>query len=120
MNYLQKRARAFRAAGAGILSLFRSEAHAKIHLAATVCVIAAAAIFRCSSVEWCVIIICIGAVIAAEAVNTAIERLADRVTTDHDPLIGAAKDLAAAAVLILSLTSLFIAAIIFIPRLTQL
>ena len=37
-------------------------------------------------------------VMAIELLNTAIEKLADRLTTDHDPQIGQVKDLGSAAV----------------------
>ena len=37
-------------------------------------------------------------VMAIELLNTAIEKLADRLTTDHDPQIGRVKDLGSAAV----------------------
>jgi diacylglycerol kinase (ATP) len=37
-------------------------------------------------------------VLAIELLNTAIEKLADRLTTDHDPQIGRVKDLGSAAV----------------------
>jgi diacylglycerol kinase (ATP) len=37
-------------------------------------------------------------VMVVELLNTAIEKLADRLTTDHDPQIGRVKDLGSAAV----------------------
>jgi len=37
-------------------------------------------------------------VVVVELLNTAIEKLADRLTTDHDPQIGRVKDLGSAAV----------------------
>ncbi|MGJ4925763.1 diacylglycerol kinase [Bradyrhizobium sp. HKCCYLS2038] len=37
-------------------------------------------------------------VLVVELLNTAIEKLADRVTTEHDPKIGQVKDLGSAAV----------------------
>ncbi|MGJ4999135.1 diacylglycerol kinase [Bradyrhizobium sp. HKCCYLS3077] len=37
-------------------------------------------------------------VLVVELLNTAIEKLADRLTTDHDPKIGQVKDLGSAAV----------------------
>jgi diacylglycerol kinase (ATP) len=43
----------------------------------------------------------IGAVLAimiVELLNTAIEKLADRVTLEHDPIIGRVKDMGSAAV----------------------
>lgn len=38
------------------------------------------------------------AVLIVELLNTAIEKLADRVTREHDPLIGRVKDMGSAAV----------------------
>ena len=38
------------------------------------------------------------AVMIVELLNTAIEKLADRVTLDHDPIIGRVKDMGSAAV----------------------
>ena len=37
-------------------------------------------------------------VLIVEIINTAIEKLADRLTTDHDPQIGRVKDMGSAAV----------------------
>jgi len=37
-------------------------------------------------------------VLSGELLNTAIEKLADRLTTDHDPQIGRVKDMGSAAV----------------------
>ena len=47
-------------------------------------------------------------VLVVELLNTAIEKLSDRLTTDHDPQIGRVKDMGSAAVgLSLVLTGLF-------------
>jgi diacylglycerol kinase (ATP) len=47
-------------------------------------------------------------VLVVELLNTAIEKLADRLTTDHDPQIGMVKDMGSAAVgLALLLAGLF-------------
>jgi undecaprenol kinase len=60
---------------------------------------------------WAVVIILAAAmVLAAEAFNAAIEYLADAVHPDYHPLVGAAKDAAAGAVLIASLAALGTAA----------
>lgn len=115
-DYIRKRKNAFRYAGRGVLQLVKNEAHARIHLLATVCVIVAGLIFDVSDIEWCIIILCIGAVFTAEGFNTAIEKLADRVTTDRDPLIGAAKDIAAGAVLIAAIAAVAAGLIIFLPK----
>jgi diacylglycerol kinase (ATP) len=44
------------------------------------------------------LIIVILLLLAVELLNTAIEKLADRLTTDHDPQIGHIKDMGSAAV----------------------
>lgn len=61
----------------------------------------------------------IGLVWFAEAVNTAVERLADAVTLEHHPLIGTAKDVASAAVLIVSITALVAGLIVYGPYLLE-
>lgn len=66
------------------------------------------------------VIAAIIAVIAAEAFNTAIELLADRISTERDPLIGRAKDMAAAAVLITAIGAVTIGIIVFGPPLLAL
>lgn len=119
-KYIDKRIAAFGYAFKGIGSLLRNEAHAKIHLCAAILVIAAGFIFNVSSVEWCILLICIGGVFMAEAFNTAIEKLADRVSKDRDPLIGAAKDIAAGAVLLFVLAVIPVGLIIFIPKILSL
>ena len=79
-------------------------------------VVAAGFLFRIDAVAWCIILICIGVVIAFEAINTALEHLADAVNPETHPLVGKAKDVAAAAVLIASIVAGIVGIIIFAPR----
>lgn len=44
-------------------------------------------------------------VLVVELLNTAVEKLADRLTTDHDPQIGRVKDMGSAAVGVASVTA---------------
>ncbi len=69
-----------------------------------------------SSIEWCIIILCISTVLFMEVINTAIEKLCDRMHTGRDVDIGLVKDVSAAAVLIASLGALICGAFIFIPK----
>lgn len=117
MDWLKERIRSFRYAFSGIFLLFRETQNARIHLFSAVGVIIAGFLFSISALEWLAIVICIGVVLAAEALNSAIENLADKVSPEKNPLIGKAKDLGAAAVLFLALASLAVALIIFIPKL---
>jgi diacylglycerol kinase (ATP) len=67
--------------------------------------------------EWCVVLLCFGLVMAAEAFNTAIERLVNLVSPDFHPLAGDVKDVAAGAVLICAIVAAIIGLIVFIPYL---
>lgn len=116
MSYLNKRKKAFGYAIKGIYRLFSNEAHAKIHLIAAVCVIAAGVIFSITPAEWCAVILCIGGTMMAEAFNTAIEKVCDKVSPEFNPLIGAAKDIAAGAVLLFVLAAVAVGLIIFLPK----
>ena len=107
----------FKFAWAGVRSLFRSQLNAKVHLAAALAVVVAGLAFGITAVEWCLVVLCIALVLAAEALNTAIETLADALHPEQHPLVGRAKDLAAAAVLICSIGAAIIGAIIFLPYL---
>ena len=59
---------------------------------------------------------CIGGVLMAEAFNTAIETLADRISPEYDDMIGRAKDIAAGAVLIMVFAAVIAGLIIFLPK----
>ena len=84
----------------GLVFLVRTQRNAQVHGVITVLVLALGGWLHIAGLEWCLIALAMSSVWAAEAFNTAVERLADRVTTEHDPLIKQAKDVAAGAVLI--------------------
>ncbi|MDE6578439.1 MAG: diacylglycerol kinase [Muribaculaceae bacterium] len=113
----KKRAMAFVYAWKGLKALFRYEHNARIHLVAAVAAIAMGIWLKISAVEWCLIAIVIASVISAEALNSAVEALADRISTEKHPLLGRAKDLGAAAVTLLALMAIIVGCIIFIPKL---
>lgn len=91
-----------------------------MHAAATLLVIAAGFAVRLPLDEWRWIVVAVAFVWIAEALNTAIERLADAVTVERDENIGLAKDVAAGAVLIASLAAAIIGIMIFSPRIAAL
>lgn len=72
--------------------------------------------FNISSLEWIAVIFCIGFVIVAEAFNTAIEIDIDLTSPEYHPYARDTKDVAAASVLLASLTALIIGGIIFLPK----
>lgn len=113
---LMDRIRSFKYAGAGIKEMVRFGFNFWVQLVMAVVAIVCSIVFEISSIEWCLVIISIFGVLAAETVNTAIEVLCDRVSPDYDPLIGRVKDLAAGAVVFMALSSLAVGLIIFIPK----
>ena len=100
---LRARAGSFVYAFRGMRTLFRDEHNAWIHLVCAAGACAAGAWWRIERWEWALIAVAIGAVLAAEAFNTAVETLADAVIPERHPLVGRAKDLAAAGVLLAAL-----------------
>lgn len=114
---IKKEVNSFRNAFRGIALLFREELHARIHALAVVCIVILGFWLGLAAWEWCAILICMGVVFGLEAVNTAVERLSDRVSTEHHPLAGKAKDVAAGAVLIAVLFFAVVWGIIFLPKL---
>jgi diacylglycerol kinase (ATP) len=78
------------------------------------------AIVRLSAVEWALVALAIALVFSAEALNTGLESLADVAVPERHPLVAAAKDLGAAAVLLAALGAVAVAACVFVPRLSAL
>ena len=119
MDNLKKRIASFQNALNGILHAFKTEVHIRFHVIAAFIAITLAVFFRITRIEWTMVLLCIAAVLSSELINTAVERICDRITKDRDPLIGNAKDLAAGSVLIISAITLIILAIIFTHYIVQ-
>jgi len=113
---MKKRIRSFVYAGRGIKAVFRSEPNMKIHIFISILVIIGGFIFRINVIEWCFCLLCMGLVIGAEMINTAVENVVDLASPDFHPLAGKAKDIAAGAVLICAIISIIIGLLIFIPK----
>lgn len=99
----------------GLKIAWRQEAHFRVHIVATALVIAAAFCLNVSALEFALLLLACGFVIAVEILNTALEELCDKFTLEHDPHIGKIKDLAAAAVLVSSIFAALAGFMIFAP-----
>lgn len=66
--------------------------------------------------EWMMLMLAMGMVWVAEAINTALEQACDAVTLERDERIGRAKDVAAGAVLLAAVFALAVGMIVFVPR----
>jgi diacylglycerol kinase len=111
-TFLAARLRSIGYALKGITILIRTQHNAWLHSVATVGVIIVGFFLHLRRLEWVAILLCIGLVWAAEALNTALELLADEVDRNHRPGIGRAKDVAAAGVLIAAVISIIVAGVI--------
>lgn len=119
-GFIRARAKSFAYAWRGIVALILTQGNALVHLAATLAVILAGFHFQVSAGEWLALVLAMSSVWTAEGLNTAIEALADRITTDYDPLIGRAKDVAAGAVLLAAIAAAVVGGIVFGPRILAL
>ena len=113
----RSRAMSLRYAVEGVIKFFSTEHNARIHLVATVLVIIISIVFPVSNTEAIALAIVTGLVWSAELFNTAIERMADRISLDRDHAIKYIKDISAAAVLVMAIIAVITAGIIFIPKL---
>ncbi|MGA8482247.1 MAG: diacylglycerol kinase family protein [Chthoniobacterales bacterium] len=117
---IRNRYRSFRAALRGFGWLILSERHFQLHLVAAVAAILLGLILGLTAVEWAILVVTIGLVLVAEAINTAIEHTIDLTVRQIDPLARTAKDIGAAAVLIAATISVLIGCFLFLPKLIAL
>ena len=113
LHYLLRRLQSFRHAFRGVAVLVHTQSNARLHLLATLGVVIAGCSFHVNGSEWLWIGLATTLVWIAEAFNSALEHLADRVTREADPMIRDAKDLAASAVLISAIFALGVAIHVF-------
>ena len=114
---LRSRLRAFRFAFEGLGYLVRTQPNARIHLAVTVAVVFLAAWLHVGREGWVWLVLAIGLVWAAEAFNTALEAVVDLTSPEKHPLAKAAKDVAAAGVLLAAFTAVAVGLLVLGPRL---
>jgi len=107
-------------AWAGLVALVRTQANARIHVAATIAVVALGVVVQLAAWEWVSLILAITIVWMAEALNTAIEFACDVVTREFHPSIKMAKDIAAGAVLAAASGAAIVGLIVFLPHIRPL
>ena len=114
-NYFYKRLLSFYYAIKGILDLFAHHPNAQIHFVAALVVLSLSLYLQLPLTELAILVICIVLVISMEAMNSAVEYLADKISPENDPIIGKAKDIAAAAVLISAMGAAVVGSLILLP-----
>jgi diacylglycerol kinase (ATP) len=97
----------------GIIHVLRTQRNLRIHFAIAIAVVAAAAALGVERVELIALLLAIAFVLVAEMLNSAIEGAIDVSTTSFDPNAKLAKDIAAGAVLIASMTAIAVGYLVF-------
>jgi diacylglycerol kinase len=89
----------FRDGMRGVKIAVRGEVNFFVHFFIAVMAAVAGAIVELSDERWCIYILCVTIVLAAELFNTSIEHLARAVTREQHPEVRDALDIASGAVL---------------------
>lgn len=105
--------RSFLFAVQGFRTAYATERNIKVMLCIGAAAIVAGFVLGLDLVEWAVIALCCGVVICVELVNTAIETVVDLVSPEFHPLAGRAKDVAAAAELVISITAAIVGLLVY-------
>ena len=107
----------FKYAYQGIIQAYKGEQNLKIHTFIAILVLVFGFFLKIKYYEWLICLGLIGLVIMAEFFNTAIEYVVDLASPKIHPLAKAAKDTAAAGVLMSAIIAAIMGGIIFIPKL---
>jgi diacylglycerol kinase (ATP) len=117
-SFLRGRLRSFKFALRGMWLLTTTEDSIKAQLFVAVIATILGFYFDISNTDWMFQIMSIGLVLVAEALNTAVEKVADFIHPDYHKKIGFIKDIAAGAPSFAAFTALIIAGFIYIPKIS--
>lgn len=103
----------------GVIHVLRTQRNMRIHFAVAVAVLIVAVAVGVSRLELIVLLLSITFVLVAEMINTAVEGTIDAATTSFDPMAKLAKDIAAGAVLIATVTAVAVGYLVFSERIAD-
>jgi diacylglycerol kinase len=104
----------------GLKYALKTQLNFCVQIAIFIMGIVAAIYFNITKLEWLFFLFSSGNVLALELINTAFEAVVDLTTQEYSELAKKAKDVAAGAVLVISLVSAIIGIIIFLPYFMEL
>ena len=111
--------RRFKYAYDGFTAILKKDQNFLFHILASIIVIILGIVLNIDRIDWILIIVAIGLVLSFEAINTSIEFVVDLITTDYHEYAKYAKDIAAFSVVIVSIVSICIGLIVFIPYILE-
>ncbi|CAM4408745.1 diacylglycerol kinase [Zobellia nedashkovskayae] len=100
----------------GALLLIKTEASIKIQVFLAIVVTIAGFYYEISTTEWIFQIFAVSLVVGIEGANTAIEKICDFIHPEFDERIGFIKDVAAGAVMLVSIGATIVGCIIYLPK----
>lgn len=103
----------------GVKYTFKTQRNLKIQLIISIIVIIISFLLKITYTEWAIIALVIFMVFFSELFNTTIEIVVDMITTEYNESAKIAKDIAAGAVTLVSLASVVIGILIFLPKILE-
>lgn len=103
----------FKFAIRGIIYCINNERNMRIHTVAATYVLVFSPFFQLSPIKYTVLFLTIAIVISSEMLNTAVEEITDMSSENYNAMARISKDVAAGAVFVCALFSLFIGIVIF-------
>lgn len=108
----------FRNARKGVRLTLKSERNLRIHLFIAILVLITAYCFNFSITKFCILLLTISSVVCAEMFNSAIEFSLDAIFHNkYSRMVGMAKDIAAGAVMVVTIIAVMIGVLLFVPPL---
>lgn len=100
----------------GVRIVWREEQNMRIELAMGLLAIILGVVLGFSTIELSIVILLIGSILAAECANSALERIVDILKPRVSEYVRVVKDIVAAMMLVLVITSLFVAFLLYLPK----
>ena len=111
----------FKNARKGMRLTIKSERNVRIHLLTATLVLITAYCLNFSITKFCILFLTIAAVISAEMFNSAIEFALDSIYHNkYSRMVGMAKDIAAGAVMVVTIVAVMIGVLLFAPPIIEL
>lgn len=116
MSKRYSRIKSFKFAFSGIKEAIKNEPNFMVQVAIGAIAVLMAVYFKLSHIEWLVLLLTIALVLILELINTSLEAIVDLVSPEIKERAKVAKDVAAAAVLLSSISSVVVGGFLFLPK----
>jgi diacylglycerol kinase len=100
----------------GLIHFTRTDRNGQIEMTVALVAVILGYLLHISTMEWALIVLCIGIVLSAEMMNHAVEKTNDFISREQHPEIGHIKDVASSAVFMTVLMSLVICYLVLFSK----